>query len=459
MRFVKEISPKRRALLRSLGMASLGLPFLEMFRPRPVGAAMAKRAKFAVFLYSPNGVHQPSFWPQGAETGFTLGSVLEPLNEHREKLLVIGPADASSGLAHVAGVPQHQAQVCLTGDPVRAPYIQQTGDGLNVRALGPSLDQLIASQLPERTKFRSLEFGVHPVGGDTPSVINFTADGSPMRRMVDPDRAWRDIFDGIGASGGDSSRKAARERRVAVSNFLHKRFAAVAPRLGKSDRLILDSHLASLRETETRLLMTDRTPSGDCAAPVLAAVPKDDASIRSRADSKILAENFVDMIASAFACDLTRVASITFGYPGGGGTGGLRVPWLGVTGYHHELSHHGNQPQRVDGYNKITGWIASQMASLLSKLKKIPFEGGTVADHVLVYWFSRHGDGNSHSNHALPAVIGGGTGGAFRMGRFLRIAKSNNNQLLIAIAQAMGVPLEEFGYGTLKARGALAGLT
>ena len=36
-----------------------------------------------------------------------------------------------------------------------------------------------------------------------------------------------------------------------------------------------------------------------------------------------------DMVALAFACDLTRVASISMSFEGGGSTGGLIPTWLG----------------------------------------------------------------------------------------------------------------------------------
>src|SRR6185295_18004789 len=111
---------------------------------------------------------------------------MEALEKYKDKLITVGPQFngtdpkpmAGTGLKHLvknAGAggnpPQHQAQVFMTGDPVRVGYAQQKGDGLTVKTGQPSLDQIIANKVGAKNRFKSLEFGLHPVGGDTPSSI------------------------------------------------------------------------------------------------------------------------------------------------------------------------------------------------------------------------------------------------------------------------------------------------
>src|SRR5690606_10882523 len=99
--------------------------------------------------------------------------------------------------------------------------------------------------------FSSLNFGLHPVGGDTPSDINFAQDGSPLKRMATPDEAYGRVFGApVGPTMTDMS---ALRRHAAISNFLHARFETLRPELGAHDRQVLDAHLTSLRSYEERI--------------------------------------------------------------------------------------------------------------------------------------------------------------------------------------------------------------
>ena len=59
-----------------------------------------------------------------------------------------------------------------------------------------------------------------------------------------------------------------------------------------------------------------------------------------------------DMVALAFACDLTRVASISLSFEGGGSTGGLIHTWLGFNANHHGSSHHGGNATKRERFNR-----------------------------------------------------------------------------------------------------------
>ena len=287
---------------------------------------------------------------------------------------------------------------------------------------------------------------MRPVGGDTPSSINFAMDGSPLPRMTDSGAAWKRIFEGV-MDASDKGPMAPDKRRVAVSNFLNKRFTSLQPRLGKDDRLALDQHLEAVREVEKRVLGGGAPTSASCKPSLLKLPPA------TAGDLPASAANFQDMIALAFACDLTRVASITFGYPGGGGVGGMHGTWLGFNDSHHSLSHHGNQAAKTAKLSKLMQWLGAQVARTLDQLAKYPHpDGGTVLDHTIVYWASRHGEGNGHTNENIPNLIAGGAGGYFgTMGRFLNLPGTNYCSLLLSLAHAFGIQMDSFGVGSLRA--------
>jgi hypothetical protein len=154
------------------------------------------------------------------------------------------------------------------------------------------------------------------------------------------------------------------------------------------------------------------------------------------------------------------VASVTFGFPGGGGEGGLRMPWLGFSDPLHGVSHHGGMPVLLDKYRQMNTWIAGQVAGLMQRLAAVPLPGGagTVLDQTTLYWFNRHGDGDTHANFALPNMILGGTGGYFQMGRWLQLPATNPTKVLISLANAMGVDVPTFGQKEFADTAPLAGI-
>jgi hypothetical protein len=447
----------RRAFLETMGSAALALPMLEALAPRRARADATKTAKRLILFYVPNGIDHLAFWPSGGERDFTLSPQLQALAPYRDKLVIVGPQFSSpssrqpilnTGLTYVSRPQTHQSHVATTGDIIKFPYQPQMGSGLSGNTGGPSIDQLIASQLPVKTRFPSLECGVYPVGGDTPSTINFALDGSPLPRMTDPTETWMRVFADVAGAGTGGAPAPAMKRRMAVADFLNRRFAGVAPRLGTADRQLLQHHMDALKQTEDRLLTVSTTGAACPVSSTKLAAPDMSAPY---ADVPMLTENFVDIISLAFACDLTRVASLTLGYPGGGGNGGIRPVWLGFNDAHHGLSHHGGDPTKRGKFNKYVTWVVGEVARLLGKLAASPTATGTLLDETLVYFYFRHSDGNIHGNSNLPVVLAGGAGGYFgQMGRFLNLPKTNPSSLLITVAAAMGVKVDAFGVGPCR---------
>ena len=177
-------------------------------------------------------------------------------------------------------------------------------------------------------------------------------------------------------------------------------------------------------------------------------------------DAPALTTNMQDMVALAFACDLTRVASISMSWEGGGSTGGLIYTWLGFRNAHHGMSHHGGNPDKRAKFNQITRWYAEQIARMLDQLARFPHpDGGTLYDQTLVWWMFRHGDGNAHANHGVPGVLAGGAGGYFgKMGRFLSLPATDFGTLPFSMVNAMGIEIDGFGLAENRVTQPLAAL-
>jgi hypothetical protein len=473
----------RRDLARALGTAAFALPTLELLERSARSQTLPGQSKYIVFCYTPDGVNQGAFWPRGTPQSYELSPILSPLQKYKDKLLILGPQmngnqpAANSGLTYFAPVAQHQAPVTLTARAghtctgqfcvgnLGIPYLSDQLSANNKLDRGPSIDQLIAGAVRGDAAFSSLNFGLHPRGGDTPSDINYREDGVPLSRLATADEAWTHMFGNM-TETPETPSMTPLNKLNAVTNFLHSRFTSLRPALSSADQQSLDAHLASLSTYEARAqkrLMdagNGMMPAG-CSMPVRRMVPTDDTSVRTGADTEALSPFFLDMIATAFQCNLTKVTSLSFGYPGGGDAGGLRMPWLGFSDPLHFVSHHGGDATKLDKYQKMSNWIASQIAGLMDRLAAIPSAtgSGTLLDETTIYWFNRHGDGDSHANFALPNVILGGTGGYFQMGRWLQMPRTNPTQVLISLANAMGVDVPSFGEEGLSDTTALSGLT
>ena len=472
MKFSAHQKLTRRDLVKTLGAAALVLPGLELFGGTARAQTAGKTSKYIVFVYTADGVNQGAFWPTGTTSSYTLSPTLKAFEKYKDKLLILGPqmngnsVVGNTGLAYAAAVQQHIAAVTLTGRYGNLPYLTDQTTAVNKIDAGPSVDQLIANAVGKDTTFLSLNFGIHPMGGDTPSDINYQVNGNPLKRLISADEAWNFMFANIGTPVSPS--KTPLNKLNAVTNYLHSRFSALRPALSSADQKTLDSHLSSMSVYEARVQkrlqdeIDGKTPTDEaCSNPKRATVVSDADSVRKGSDTETLSPFFMDMVATAFQCNLTRVASVSFGYPGGGDAGGLRMPWLGFTEPLHLVSHHGGNADKLDKYQKISGWIAGQVAALMDRLAAVPSAtgSGTLLDETTIYWFNRHGDGDSHSNSSLPNVILGGTGGYFKMGRWLQLPNTSHTKVLISLANAMGVNVTSFGDGGLAATSPLAGLT
>lgn len=460
----------RRDLLKTLGAAALVLPGLELFGRTARAQTTAKTSKYIVFCYTDDGVNQGAFWPSGTTASYTLSPILRPFEKYRDKLLILGPqmngssVIGNTGLTYAAPVLQHQGHVALTARAGNLPYLPDQSTAVNKLDGGPSVDQLIASAVGKDTTFSSLNFGLHPIGGDTPSDLNYQENGMPLKRLSGAEEAWTHVFGNRNGTPVTPSRTPLNKLN-AVTDYLHARFSALRPALGAADQKTLDAHLGAMSVYEARAKKRLQEEGGQtdeaCTNPQRQAVATDPDSVRTGADTETLCPFFMGLIATAFQCNLTRVASVTFGYPGGGDAGGLRMPWLGFNDPLHFVSHHGGNPGKLDRYQKMHAWIGGQIAGLMDRLAAIPSGtgSGTLLDETTIYWFNRHGDGDSHTNYALPNVILGGTGGYFKMGRWLQLPRTSPTQVLISLANAMGVNVSRFGEGGLAATSPLAGLT
>ena len=447
----------RRTFLKGVGV-TLGLPMLEAMgkvtaaAPEAVAAStVASQVQAPVrmaCLFFPNGVWEKNWFPQEAGEHFELPFALEPLERHKQKLLVFSGLDkkhSHQGDGHYAKTANF-----LTGLPVRKT------PGKDISVGGLSIDQLAAQELGHLTPLPSLELGIDPVISGIDSVVGYTrlygsyiswrSPSMPVAKEINPRLAYERLFGVINAGKG---RNRAEDSKTgdnrALLDMVLEDARSLRGRLGRDDQYKLDEYLESVRDVERRLEFFSKPDPRDwkpASEPVDIAAPKG-----VPGDHQEHVRLMLDLIALAFWTDSTRVSSFMFANDVSGKDFGALIP--GTAGGHHEFSHHQDKPEKYEPYTKINRWHTEQLAYLMDKLAGIKEGEGTVLDNSMIMFGSSMSDGNRHDPSNLPIVLAGGAGGRIKTGRHIACEKNTPLcNLYVSMLDRMGTPVESFGDST-----------
>jgi len=402
----------RRALLGGLGAAGA-----FALLPRSQAVAQASTPKRFIVVHVPEGMWSDAERP--AVGAASLGPIFGPLDPFRARLTALDGLELRSrdngpgGDGHHRGVPHMLTCTEMADD---------------ANAGGPSIDQKIASLIGSDTKFRSLQFAVRIVYGDTNAALIWGAARERLPAMQDPWEAYQRIFGDFTPTEPTTPRIDL--RRSALDHAVSE-IAALSPKLAASDRERLESYHTSLRDIERRL---DSIPSpGTCVQPVLGN------EMDARAESLYpdMGKLQMDLMVAALRCDVTRVASLQWG----NSNDQCSYPWLGVNTLGHDLAHSDASDKKQTVYN----WYAKQFAYLLGELDAVQEGAGTMLDNTVVLWASEFGDSNGHKGEDLLWLLMGNAGGYLKQGQVLQLNNRSVSDLHATIGNAFGVPDRTFG--------------
>lgn len=434
----------RRSFLRGVGATGtlVGLPLLSSLDVRADETAFPKRL---VLLYNPNGTLTDHFWPTpGAnERDFTLNTILSPLEPFKDRIMPLRGVDLSVTGVGPGGPHQRGVGALFTGSELQEGEMIG-GDGSRAGwANGQSIDQRIVEHHGAVTQLPSLELGVRAVEPEVRGRVIYKGPANPLPPILDPAEVFKALFANL------SSDEQAIARRKRVLQAVQDQFKTLQGRVSRDDEDKLEAHVELVRDVERRLEIPTAGPSacGHDYTPV--AVEPDDEN-----DMPMVSKLMIDLLAIAFSCDLTRVASIQYSTA----INALRYPWLESMGSGHTLSHSGdtNTEAQAELLTRAT-WQAEQVAYLMSALDAIPEGEGSVLDNTIILWGNEISVGNTHSLQDIPFLLAGGAGGYFDMGRYLQFDGVPHNQLLVSILNAMGVDTTCHGNAEFCS-GPLAGL-
>jgi len=121
---------------------------------------------------------------------------------------------------------------------------------------------------------------------------------------------------------------------------------------------------------------------------------------------------------------------------------------------HHDLSHHGQEPGKIEQLKLVELEVMKTLGDFLTRLKQTTEEEATLLDHTSVFFSSNLGNASNHSTKNLPVLL---AGGGFRHGQYLAFDPAKPpplSNLYLSLLQRLGIEADKFGSST----GTLTGL-
>lgn len=411
----------RRDFARSAGLATLFAPFLATLESKPARAATGK-AKYLLLFVTP-GTDVPAWSPRGSsESSITFSAMTEPLAPLKDKLVIIEKL-SSFGTAASHGSPGGLTGMGQ-GNPIHVSIDQFISDGLRAANVRTQIPNVVLGGVP------------------TEQPTSFYKSGRALSPIASPTAAYQAVFGGGGNLGTDMGTPTAAEdrlrRRKSVLDLVSRELGQLSQTLGSAERHKLDVHVDSIRQLEARITQqTGTDPGGGVVKPVNCTPPGVPTAAAQHLQNSVL---HLDIAVNAFACDLTRVASVQFGHHQ---STQVTISQVGEPGdWHNGFLHSDPAPRKR--LVELERWLCAQFVAAADKLKKLPAPdgAGTLYDQTLMVWVRDMGDGVIHDGSDMRFVFAGGAGGYLKTsanGRYLTGNGDYHMRALCNVGEAMGI--------------------
>ncbi|MFM7059288.1 MAG: DUF1552 domain-containing protein [Planctomycetota bacterium] len=357
--------------------------------------------------------HPPNLMPKTAGRDYELTPYLQPLESLRQDFTVI------SGTSHPDVDGGHAASKSwLTGaaHPGSANFINSI-----------SMDQLAADAIGLDTRHASLVLGS---GG-----ISVSANGVAVPAMPFAARLFQTLF--VEGNPDEQKRQIARlQEGQSVLDSVLDGARRMQARVGPEDKAKLDQYFSAVREAEHRLRKAEQWQHRP--KPHVNVEPM--VELRDLNDITGRARQFYDIMYLSLLTDSTRI--VTYGV----GDSNAVATLPGVSMNYHDLSHHGQDSEKLRQLAIIESAHLRLFGDFLTKLQKTDEGGESLLSQTMVLLGS-HMHSGGHDNRNLPVIL---AGGGFRHGQHLVFDLQNNtplSQLYVSMLQRLGLELDRFSTG------------
>ncbi|MFM9010767.1 MAG: DUF1552 domain-containing protein [Planctomycetota bacterium] len=412
----------RRTLLKGLGVG-LALPWLDAMQPAFTAETPPPMRVIGVLTYL--GFHAPYLFPAESGPDYSTTRYLEVLEPHRHDFTII------SGLNHPEVRDFHESDKSFfTGAPhPLSPTFRNT----------ISFDQLAAERIGRLTRYPSLNFCT--MAGYS---CSYTRSGVAIPAETSAAKAFTKLF-----IDGTPEEVAAEVRRLQQGRSILDRVAERADRLrrdvGAADRDKLDQYFESVRNLETRMVQLEdfaRKPKPKPERePIQDPGPGEDTTRLGL---------MLDVARLAVQTDLTRIVTLYWMQTS-------KTPSApGMSFANHDLSHHGQDPGKIEKLAVIERDLLAEWGAFLGRLEEASEAGGRLLDRTMALMGAALGNASSHDATNLPILV---AGGRFKHGSHLAHDPKRPPPLCnlwVQMLHELGVEVPRFGSSTSETLSGLA---
>ncbi|HTV78848.1 MAG TPA: DUF1552 domain-containing protein [Steroidobacteraceae bacterium] len=430
--FITKKHLSRRTMLKGAGVA-IGLPLLDAMIPATT--ALADTAAVAPprmgFVYFPHGAVMANWMPAATGTDFKITPILEPLDPFRQHMTIV------SGLRNKAGEsPSPHAIIAGTWlTCVHPPASQQPH-------VGPSADQVAAKHIGQDTPLPSIELAGEGGGGACdPSfgcsysgTVAFRTGEQPLPMDNNPRTVFARMF-GLGDTA--EQRHEITQETGSVLDYVQESAKNLQQNLDPADKRMVSDYMDSVREVERRVQkMMAKEGTGIKLPNAPDGVPDDFAK---------MLDTMFEMIALGWQSNTTRVATFMIAKEVSMRT----YPNLSITDAFHPLSHHQNDPAKLEKLTRIQNFHTKAFARFVKRLADTPDGNGNLLDHSIILYGSNMSNSDMHNNDPLPSVVMGHANGKIKGGQHLHYPQDTPHaNLLLTLLNRGGIPVTSHGVST-----------
>lgn len=390
--------------------------------------------------------------------------ILRPFYRHREVMTVVEGLSMSTTALDTLGDDHARAHI-----HVWSAVPAGSSEGVQSFGSAPSVDQRINEFIQaSRPDHRSMDFNLSTEIFH--QWLYRTADGGAaiVPVITDPSEGFDRFFSGVMGGGSQAESDPLTDNARYSLDLAIRQFDDMAPRMSAGDRAKLEAHRELLAGVQRRF---GQTISCDASNPPT-SVQGEPGSTEWYNTS---IDAFAQLVATGFACGISRVASI----------GGLMAP-NGSYGLDPGASVHQEYEHAIDpvGEYELGGGEletftskrelmvqrniiqAEAVARVIDVLKSAAVGEGSLLDNTLVVYMSEISHGN-HGHEYHPTIMFGSGGGIVTPGRYIKypinlprpslfdthintFGGDSHSRLLVAILQGFGVDIDYLGAPSLE---------
>lgn len=407
----------RRNFLRT-SSALLALPWLETFAE----GADSHPPKRIISVCTDFGIYGPAFFPAKAGTDYEPSEYLRVLEDLRGKFTVF------SGISHPDIGGDHASAACFLTSAKRP---TQPGFRNTV-----SLDVVAAQHVSGATRFPLLTLSTQDG-----SPLSHTMTGAGIPSMSLPSQIYARLF--LAGTKAEIARELERLRRGhSLLDNMKERLGELHRTLSRFDQQQLNDYAEAVRDLEKQLVaeelwigrpkptVSEPAPTESYGTPFL-----------DPADSIGRARLLFQLAKLAVQTDSTRVVSIFIK------GSDAKPPIPGINQGHHDITHHGRSPEKIEQLKIIETFKMKAFRELLTSLNETQEGGASLLESTQVLIGSNLGDASGHGTKNLPILL---AGGGYKHGRHVAGDVNHHTplgKLFVSMLQRFGVDTARFGSG------------